>query len=182
MPFRHLINFAPLVVFFAAYYIAGSFHVATAALMLAVAVQIAMLKLLRLTVSPMEWTTAGLILFFGGVTLILRDIWYLQIKTTVINFIFAAVLLAADFVFKKNLLQALLSPFFDAPLALWRRVSVALAVTFALVGTANLIVITSASEETWVWIKTFVYPGVNFIAIIGIIAYLMQKATPKDVK
>ena len=174
---RHFINIAPAVVFFGAYYAAGNFHTATAALMLAVIVQIALLAILKLRPTPPEWGTAALVVVFGGATLLLKETAYLQIKTTVINWLFAAALLAADFIWKKNLVRALLGKFITAEDILWRRASAALSFMFFLIGAGNLAVIFNFSEETWVWLKTFAYPGINFVFLLGIIAYLARNGT-----
>lgn len=172
---RPLINIAPAAVFFGAYYVAGNFHTATAALIAAVAAQLALLAALKMRPTSLEWTTAALVFVFGGATLLLRETAYLQIKTTVVNWLFAAALLAADFVWKKNLARAMLGKFFTAEAILWRRVSTALAAMFFFIGAVNLAVIHNFSEETWVWLKTFGYPGINFIFLLGVVAYLARR-------
>jgi intracellular septation protein len=44
-------------------------------------------------VSPMLWLSTALIVFFGGLTILLQDEFYIQIKPTVIYLIFGAALL-----------------------------------------------------------------------------------------
>ncbi|MGI9306354.1 MAG: inner membrane-spanning protein YciB [Gammaproteobacteria bacterium] len=177
---RNLINFAPAAVFFGAYYFSGDFQTATAALMAAVAGQIALLKILKLRVGAAEWAVAGLVLVFGGATLLLRETAYLQIKTTAVNWLFAAALLGADLIWKKNLARALLGGFFTAEDWLWRRVSGALAAMFFLLGAVNLAVIRNVSEENWVWIKTFAYPAASFVFLLGVVFYLARNASLKN--
>ncbi|MGU9951697.1 MAG: inner membrane-spanning protein YciB [Gammaproteobacteria bacterium WSBS_2016_MAG_OTU1] len=179
---RHWINIAPVAVFFAAYYIGGNFQIATAAIMAAVVVQIALLRLFYPPVKIIEWSTLALILAFGAITLLLKDSFYLQLKTTVINFLFATALLVADFAFGKNLAKALLGTMIDAPPILWRRVSIMLASVFFAIGILNLMVIFNFNVETWIWVKTFIYPAINFIALIAIIAYLMRGGAIKNEK
>lgn len=177
---RHWIAFAPAAAFFGAYLFWGDFHIATAALMAAVSLQIALLLILKIPPSGAEWLAAALILVFGGATLLLRETVYLQIKTTVINWLFALALPVADFVFKKNLARALFGKFFEAENSQWRRSSNALALMFFGIGAANLAAIYHLSEEAWVWTKTFVYPGVNLIGLVGVIVYLTHRATMKN--
>lgn len=169
---RNWISLSPAAVFFGAYLFSDSFQVATAALMVAVVVQIGLLKFLGLKINGAEWTAAVLILVFGSITLILRDTVYLQIKTTVLNWLFAIALLVADFAFRKNLVQLALGQFLDAPAPHWRRASCALAAMFFAIGAINLAVMFNASEETWVWVKTFAYPAINFIVVAAVIGAL----------
>lgn len=145
--------------------------------MLTVLLQIALLLLLKLPPTGAEWLAAALILLFGGATLLLRETVYLQIKTTVINWLFALSFPIADFLFKKNLARALLGKFFTAQDAQWRRASNALALVFCFIGALNLVAMHHLSEEAWVWTKTFVYPGVSFAGIIGVVIYLTHRAT-----
>lgn len=46
-------------------------------------------------ISPMLWLSTALIVFFGGLTIVLRDEFYIQIKPTVIYLIFGVALLGA---------------------------------------------------------------------------------------
>ncbi|MGI9298003.1 MAG: inner membrane-spanning protein YciB [Gammaproteobacteria bacterium] len=177
---RHWIAFVPAAAFFGVYLWTRDFHAATVALMIAVALQILLLLILKISPSGAEWLAAALILVFGGATLLLRETVYLQIKTTVINWLFALSLPVADFVFRKNLARALFGKFFEARDAQWRRASNALALMFFGVGAANLAVIYHLSEEAWVWTKTFVYPGVNLAGLVGVIVYLTHRATMKN--
>ena len=178
---RNFIGIAPAAVFFAAYYISGrDFHAATMALMAAVAAQIALLAAFKMRPTSVEWTTAALVLIFGSATLLLQKTEYLQIKTTVVNWLFGGALLAADFGWKKNIVRALLGKFFTADYVLWRRASTALSAMFFFIGALNLAAIRNFSEETWVWLKTFAYPGINFIFLLGVIAYLAKNGAPKN--
>ena len=194
-------NLAPAAVFFAAYYFwkgwadiappslaafvgehldGGAFQFATAALILTMGLQLIFLRAFFSPVRTGEWGTFALVAVFGGVTLLLRDTLYLQVKTTVVNWLFAAGFLAADFLFNKNLLRLLLGGAVSASDALWRRLSSAMAGVFALVGAVNLIVIFNFSEEAWVWAKTFAYPAVNLFALLLIVACLWRGGSLKE--
>ena len=173
---RQWTSFAPALAFFAAYLAFGDFQAATAVLMGAVALQILLLLALRVPPTAAEWLAAALILVFGGATLLLRETAYLQIKTTVVNWLFALSLPVADIVFKKNLARAMFGKFFSATDAQWRRASVALSLTFFFVGAINLAAMHHLSEEEWVWAKTFAYPAATFAGLAGVVAYLACRA------
>ncbi|MDM5147742.1 septation protein IspZ [Candidatus Persebacteraceae bacterium Df01] len=156
------------------------FRTATMALMVAVVLQILALKLCKLPIKAMEWTILSLVLVFGCITLLLRENFYLQIKTTVINWLFALVLVIAEFGFKKNLMKGVLSEFITAPDAVWRRALLMLSIMFGIIGAANLIIIFNFSESAWVYVKTFGYPAFSFLSLLTIITYLMRHAATRD--
>ena len=166
----------PAVAFFGAYIWARDFAFATKILIGGAALQIVLLLLFRMSPSAAEWIVAALVLAFGGATLLLGDSEYLQIKTTVVNWLFALFLPIADFVFKKNVARALLGEFFAAADAQWRRASSAMALIFFFIGAINLAAIRHLSESEWVWTKTFLYPAISFIGLIGVFIYLTRHA------
>lgn len=65
----------------------------TAAFMAAAVVALIVSKWKIGRISPMLWLSTVLIVFFGGVTILLRDPFYIQIKPTVIYLLFGAALL-----------------------------------------------------------------------------------------
>ncbi len=165
----------PAAVFFAVYLAAGlDFYLATAALMTAVCVQLAALKLLRKPVEKETWGIAVLILVFGAATLILRDEFYLKIKTTVVYWIFAAAFLIAEVKFRKNPARALLGSAVSAPDSAWRNLTFALAAFFALLGACNLFLLRMLTTEEWVWAKTFGYPAATFFFLLAAIARMLK--------
>ena len=148
--------------------------------MVAVIAQLVLLKIFRQPIPKVVLITAILLLFFGSVTLFFRDEIFLQIKTTVINWLFAGALLVADFALEKNLLRALLGGFFQASNAVWRTVSCWTAAFLFTLGSGNLLVVHFFSAESWVLIKTFAYPGATFLFLIGIIFYLSRVGKVKE--
>ena len=84
----------------------------TAAFMLAAIVALGLSKWKLGKVSPMLWLSTVLIVGFGGLTILLRDPIFIQLKPTAIYLLFAAVLLAG--VWKgKALLKYLLEAAFE---------------------------------------------------------------------
>ena len=181
----------PAAVFFAAYlggdiylaeaaaYLGGKFYLATAALMAAVCLQLLLMTILRKPVEKELWLVALMVLVFGGASLLLRDEFWLKIKTTAVYWIFAAAFLIADIKFGKNPMRALLSSAFSASDGAWRRLTLALSSFFALLGAANLIVLSLVSTDRWVWIKTFGYPAATFCFLIAAFVWL-HKAGAKE--
>ena len=109
---RMLIDFGPLVIFFATNWLAPGAQIAkilaaTAAFMVAMGLAMALSWWKTRHISPMLWISGMLVLVFGGLTLYFHDQTFIQIKPTIVYSMFA-VILAYGLVTGKPLLQALL--------------------------------------------------------------------------
>ena len=69
---KFLTDFFPILLFFIAYQ-AYDIYVATAVAIGASATQVAYFQIRHKKVEKMQWVTLGLLIFFGGLTLLLRD-------------------------------------------------------------------------------------------------------------
>ena len=88
-----LIDFLPIIVFFVVYQ-AADIYAATAALIVAMALQIGYQWLRNRTVNKMLLTSGGLVFVFGGITLLFRNPIFIQWKPTIVNGLFAVAFLA----------------------------------------------------------------------------------------
>ena len=148
-----LIDLGPLLAFFIAYGRAGIYW-ATGVLMLAtVAALAASWRLLgRITAVPL--VTAILVVVFGGLTFYLDDPSFIKLKPTIINLLFAGLLLAG-LATGRPLLKLLLGDAFRLTDEGWRRLSVRWAFFFFVLAILNEIVWRNFSESTWVNFKVF---------------------------
>jgi intracellular septation protein len=148
-----LIDLGPLVAFFFAYGRAGIYW-ATGVLMLAtVAALVASWKLLgRVTAVPM--VTAVLVVVFGGLTFYLDDPSFIKLKPTIINLLFAGVIVAG-LATGRPLLKLLLGEAFRLTDEGWRKLSVRWAAFFFALAILNEIVWRNFSESAWVNFKVF---------------------------
>ena len=100
-----LVDYGPVLVFFLTYRhfspadrdnIVGEVLAvvkSTATFMIAAVIALAVSKWRLGRVSPMLWLSTGLIVMFGGVTVMLRDPFYIQLKPTIIYLLFGTALL-----------------------------------------------------------------------------------------
>src|SRR6476659_898413 len=102
-----LAEYFPLILFFVAFKVAD-IYVATAVAIVASIAQIVYFRMRRGKVAPMHWMSLGIIVVFGGATLLLHDETFIKWKPTVLYWLFAMVLLIGRLVFKRNLIAALL--------------------------------------------------------------------------
>ncbi|MFV0663181.1 septation protein A [Denitromonas sp.] len=192
-----LFDLLPVILFFAAYKIAGMYDVAAADLassllgaeigikqapiLLATAVtiaatfaQIGWVWLRHRKVDTMLWVTLVLVTLLGGATLVFHDPVFIKWKPTAVYWLFGAALLVSATVFRKNLIRAVLEAQIRLPDPIWSRLNGAWAGFFALMGVLNLYVAFSFSEETWVNFKLFGGMGLMLLFVIGQGMYLSR--------
>jgi len=161
-----LVEFLPILVFFAAYQVWGIEEATLAAIIASIA-QILWLKWRRLAVTTMQWFALGLIVVFGGLTLVLHDPWFIKMKPTVLNAGFALGLLAAWYGWKRNLLQILMGSQVQLAASDWHRLLLAWTGFFAAMAVLNLWVALRFSEEIWVQFKLFGFLGLFFVFAVA---------------
>ena len=115
---KQLLDFIPLILFFITYKLGG---VREAAIVLVVAtiLQIVILKWKYGMVEKQQKIMASAVVFFGLLTAYFNEIRYLQWKVTIINGLFAIVLLVAQFQFKTPLIKKLLGKELQLPEKAW---------------------------------------------------------------
>jgi intracellular septation protein len=163
---KFLFDLFPVILFFVAYKVAD-IYVATGVAIAATVGQIAWVWFRHGKVDTMLWVGLGLIGFFGGATLLLRDPTFIMWKPTVLYWLFAAALVFSATVLRKNLIRKMLEAQMALPDALWGRLNLAWAVFFAFMGAANLYVALNFSESTWVNFKLFGGMSLMFLFIVG---------------
>ena len=154
---KALIEFLPLVVFLAAYYL-RDVYTATAALMVAMPLMLLALWLLTRRVSALQLISTALVLGFGTLTLILRDPRFIQWKPTIFLWGVAVVFAAGAFTAREPLVRKFLAPLAEGRRvtdAQWRALNWWWVGCYGLLGGLNLLVARSASERVWVNFKVF---------------------------
>ncbi len=180
-----LLEFVPILVFVAVYYFSDIF-VATAALMAAVALQMAVTRILGKPIGQQLKFTFWLTLVFGGLTLALQDRLFIQWKPTIINWGLGTALLVSQYVGERNLIERLLGRQMSLPARAWRTLNIGWAAGFWFAGALNLIVAYNFSEAFWVNYKliggfaiTLVYLIVTY-AYLAAAGYLTDEAIPRS--
>jgi len=164
------LNLMPLAAFGLAYHF-GGIYVATAVLMAAMVLLVAIDYLQHKRISPMHGYSALLVLVFGTLTLVLHNPRFLQWKPTILMWTLTLVFLGSLRIGAAPLAQRMFEPALppEKPLgrALWIRVNLLWALLFALLGAANLWVAWAASEATWVHFKIY---GLTVILLLASVA------------
>jgi intracellular septation protein len=169
---KFLFDLFPVILFFVAFQLWDIF-VATAVAIAASFVQIGWLKLRGRRIDKMLWVSLGLIVVFGGLTLLLRDKTFIQWKPTVLYWLFGAVLAGASLT-GRNLLRSMLSEQVQLPAPVWARLNWSWVGFFAFMGAANLYVAYTFSESAWVNFKLFGGMGLMLAFVLAQAAYLSR--------
>ncbi len=148
-----LIEMGPLLVFFITNARMGIFE-ATAAFMGAIVLSLAASWVLERRLPIMPLVTAGFVLTFGTLTLVLADDLFIKLKPTVVNVLFAAILFGG-LAKKRSLLRPLLESSMKLDAEGWRTLTLRWACFFVFLAIVNEIVWRNTSTDTWVSFKVF---------------------------
>lgn len=160
-----LFDLFPIILFFVAFKL-FDIYVATAVAIAATFVQIAWSYVRHRKVENMLWLSLAIIVVFGGATLLLHDEVFIKWKPTVLYWLFAIVLVAAQLFFRKNLMRSIMQKQITLPEPVWSKVNLSWAGFFAFLGVANLYVAFTYSTDAWVNFKLFGTMGLMLVFVL----------------
>ena len=166
-----LIDFFPIILFFAAFKVWG-IYAATAVAIVATIVQIAYLRFKTGKVETMQWVSLGVIVVFGGATLLAHDENFIKWKPTVLYWLMGGALLVGLVLFKKNFIKSLMGAQMQLPDSVWNTLNWAWTGFFAVMGVLNLWVAFNFDTDTWVNFKMFGGIGLMLAFVVGQALYL----------
>jgi len=164
------LDFGPLLLFFLTNHFASSDSDpargplwATGVFMVAIIIAMVISKWKLGTISTMMWVSGILVVAFGGITLLLGDPIYIQIKPTVIYLLFS-VILFGGLLRGKALLKYLLEYAFKGVSETgWKKLSLNWALFFLVMAGGNEIVRQFFDFNTWLAIKVWGVTALSFI-------------------
>jgi intracellular septation protein len=163
---KFLFDLFPIILFFVAFKLWGIFT-ATAVAIAATLLQVAWVAFRHRKVDPMLWVSLGVIVVFGGATLVLHNQKFIQWKPTALYWLFAAGLAVARYGFRKNLIEKMMGKQLTLPTPVWDKLNIAWALFFVALGIANLYVVGNFTEAQWVNFKLFGTTGAMFVFIVA---------------
>lgn len=161
-----LFDFLPVILFFVAYKLYG-IYTATAVIIVATSVQMALFWLKHRRFESLHITTFALVLLLGGATLLLQDETFIKWKPTVVNWLFALLFLGSQFIGEKPLIARMLSGNVTLPATVWLRLNTGWVVFFVVLGVLNLLVAYNFDTDTWVNFKLFGMMGLTLAFIVA---------------
>ena len=170
------IDFLPIIVFFVAYRMAD-IYTATAALIIAMTLQIGYQWLRDRKVNRMLLTSGILVLFFGGITLLVREPIFIQWKPTVVNWLFATAFLGSRYIGGKTLTERVMGQAVELDSTMWRQLNLMWVGNFAFLGAANLYVVYNFTEAVWVNFKLFGMLGFTVLMVVIQVIWIAAKTS-----
>lgn len=152
-------DYFPLILFFVAFKWQG-IMAATAVAIAASVIQIAWFRW-RGSVSAVHWLSLGIIVVFGGATLLLKDVTFIKWKPTVLYLAFGIILAAGKLVWQRDLLAVVMKEI-ALPAQVWTRLTWAWVGFFAAMAFANWYIAFHFATDTWVNFKVWGGIGLFF--------------------
>jgi intracellular septation protein len=188
---KQLAEFVPIALFFIIYQlkgeelVIGDWHYtfdgifsATAVLIAATVLQVVItFAITREMEKRLLWLLLAVVVF-GGATLVFRNQMFIQWKPTIFNWALGLAFGASQFIGEKNLMERTLGGQIHLPKPVWTRLNLLWVSNFLIVGTLNLFVAYSYSEETWVSYK--LYSAIGFTLALTILTALLISPHIKD--
>ncbi|WP_260259213.1 septation protein A [Vibrio intestinalis] len=174
---KQLLDFLPLIVFFALYKL-QNIYVATGALIVATAIQIAVTYLVYKKVEKMQLITFVMVAIFGGMTIFLHDDNFIKWKVTIVYAVFA-IGLAVSHLMGRSAIKGMLSKELTLPDSVWAKVTWAWVLFFSFCAALNVYVAFELPLDVWVNFKVFglLAATFGFTLLTGIYIY---KQTPNE--
>lgn len=162
---KQLFEFIPVILFFITFKI-YDIYTATAVIIGATIIQVAISWFIYKKVETMQWITLGLIVVMGGATLYLQDEQFIKWKLTIIEWLFGLAFLGSQFFGKKTFVERMMGASLELPAPIWKRLNLLWAFFFISVGFINIYVMQNYNTDDWVTFKTFGVPGLMIVFII----------------
>ncbi len=161
-----LMDFFPVVLFFAVYKYTGDIVIATAVLIPVTIAQVGWTWLRHRRVENMHLVTLVLVVLLGGATILFQDATFIQWKPTIVNWLFALAFLGSEYIGERNLVQRMLEANLQLERPVWTRLNFAWITFFTFVGALNLVVAFNFDENTWVNFKLFGLLGLTLLFVV----------------
>lgn len=168
------LEMGPLLVFFLVNNRVGIFE-GTAAFMVATVLSLGVSYALMRSIPTMPLVTAVFVLIFGGLTLWLADDLFIKLKPTIVNLMFAAILLVGLMI-KRLLIKVVMESAFQLTDRGWRILTWAWIGFFIFLAALNEVVWRNTSTDFWVSFKVFGVMPITILFSFALIPVVMRHA------
>lgn len=168
-----LFDFFPIILFFIGFKLFGIYP-ATAIAIVASLLQLIIYRLKYNRFDKFQLIGFLMILVLGGATLIFQNPWFIKWKPTMIYWLTSVVFLVSTFVGQKPVIQKLMEQNLELPRLIWRRLNLAWATFFAIMGVINIYVAYQFSTDVWVNFKLFGGIGLTLFFVLLQALYLAK--------
>ena len=153
---KFITDFGPLLIFFTIYYKSGNnLSTAIPPLIISTLIAVAIMYFVEKKIPYVPLIGAVVISLFGGLTLYFNNPIFIYMKPTIVNLIFAAILLISNLHFNKNYLKLFLQTAFQLNDEGWKKLNLRWAYFFIFLAILNEVVWRTQPETTWVNFKVW---------------------------
>ena len=171
-------EYGPIAVFFLAYVVSDLLW-ATGALMAATALALGLSLAIARRVPLMPLITAGVVAVFGGLTLALQDETFIKMKPTIVQALFATVLLGG-LAAGRPLLKPLMGAAWTMDDQGWRKLTFRFALFFIAMAGLNEAVWRTQSTDFWVSFKVFGILGLTLLFALSQTPLMRRHHLPEE--
>ena len=153
---KFITDFGPLLIFFTIYYKSdNNLSAAIPPLIISTLIAVAIMYVVEKKIPYVPLIGAVVISLFGGLTLYFNNPIFIYMKPTIVNLIFAAILLISNLHFNKNYLKLFLKTAFQLNDEGWKKLNFRWAYFFIFLAILNEVVWRTQPETTWVNFKVW---------------------------
>jgi len=182
---KFLIDFFPLLLFFAAFKLAD-IYVATTVAIVASFAQTGWHRWRHGRFEPMHLVTLVIVTVFGGLTLLLHDDTFIRWKPTIVYWVLGVIVLGSHFVGNKTAIERMLDTHIQLPANRWAQFNLSWGLFFLVLGGLNLYVAfyygpendAATRQEIWVNFKVFGLLGLTLLFAVAQAAVLARHMQP----
>ena len=161
---KFITDFGPLLIFFTIYYKSGNnLSVAIPPLIVATIIAVTIMYFVEKKVPYVPLIGGVIITLFGGLTLYFDNPIFIYMKPTIVNIIFAGILIISKVFFQRNFLKLFLQTAFQMNEVGWDKLNFRWAYFFLFLALLNEIVWRTQTEEFWVNFKVWGMLPITFI-------------------
>ena len=163
---KQLFEFFPLIVFFVVYYKSDKdLYLSITAVIIATLISLVALYIKERKISTMMLVSTVILIVFGGLSIFLKNDIFFKMKPTIINGLFAIILIGSTF-FNKPVLKLLLNSSMKLTDQGWSLMNKLWSGFFIFLALLNEIVWRTQSTDVWVNFKVFGIMGITIVFTI----------------
>lgn len=153
---------------------------ATLAFMIATVIALTISLAMFRKVPVMPLVSGVVVIVFGGLTLYLQNDLFIKMKPTIVNVLFASVLLGALWLFRRPLLKFVFDSVIELDEEGWRKLSFRWACFFLFLAVLNEVIWRGFSTDFWVSFKVFGVMPLTIAFAISQMPLMQRHAIEED--
>ena len=153
---KFITDFGPLLIFFTIYYKSGNnLKIAIPPLIISTIIAVGIIYFVEKKIPFVPLIGGVVITIFGGLTLYFNNPVFIYMKPTIVNMLFAVILIVSKSLYQKNFLKFFLQTAFQLNDIGWDKLNFRWAYFFIFLALLNEVVWRTQPETTWVNFKVW---------------------------